>query len=262
MERRPVGIVAALPEEEAILAALLVDPREVRTAGTTVRLGTLDGRPVALARSGVGRTGAALVATLLCDRHAARALVMSGVAGGVAPGTVIGDVVVADRIVDVDYGRRTDAGLLRYRPGVLPLPENPVPADPSIPADPALLAAAHELLDGLALPEATLIPGEPARRPRIHFGPIATGGAFVASAGWRDTIGAETGALAVEMEGVAIAEVAGRFGAPWLVVRALSDRAGSDSHADFGAFLSATATNAGTIVRALLPALDAAAPGG
>ncbi len=43
------------------------------------------------------------------------------------------------------------------------------------------------------------------------------------------------------MEGAAVAAVAERFGVPVVVVRALSDLAGSESHMDFPAFLDAAA---------------------
>lgn len=250
---RPIGILVALAEEEAALAAALAGERTHPGPDGPVRVGTLDGLPVVLARTGIGRVAAASVATILCDRHGARALLFSGVAGGVAPDLAIGDVVIADRLVDLDYGRREDAGLLRYRPGSLPLPGIPVPADPGFRADPALLAAADAALGALALPARSYVPGTPARVPAIRRGTIATGGAFVASEVARDAIGAATGALAVEMEGTAIAEVAERHGVRWLVVRALSDRAGTTSGADFPAFVTATAENAAAIVRSLLP---------
>ncbi|MFO1538935.1 MAG: 5'-methylthioadenosine/adenosylhomocysteine nucleosidase, partial [Chloroflexota bacterium] len=140
MGERPIGILVALAEEEVVLAHALAGAREHPGTDGPIREGTIDGRAVVLARTGIGRVAAASVATVLCDRFGARVLLFSGVAGGVAPDLAIGDVVIADRLVDLDYGRREDAGLLRYRPGSLPLPDVPAPADPGFAADPALLA--------------------------------------------------------------------------------------------------------------------------
>ena len=67
----------------------------------------------------------------------------------------------------------------------------------------------------------------------------------------------EWDALAIEMEGSALCGVAERFGVPWLIVRALSDRAGEDSIVDFGAFVSSAAASSARLVRELLPAFDA-----
>ena len=58
------------------------------------------------------------------------------------------------------------------------------------------------------------------------------------------------------MEGSAVCGVAERFGVPWLVVRALSDRAGDESVTDFTAFLSSAAATSARLVRELLPVLD------
>ena len=50
--------------------------------------------------------------------------------------------------------------------------------------------------------------------------------------------------------------MAARFGVPWLVVRALSDRAGEESVTDFQAFVSEAAASSARMVRELLPVFD------
>jgi adenosylhomocysteine nucleosidase len=88
------------------------------------------------------------------------------------------------------------------------------------------------------------------------LGTIATGDAFLASPRIRDRLAAEWDALAIEMEGSALCGVAERFELPWLVVRALSDRAGEESLVDFRAFVESAATSSARLVRELLPVFD------
>ncbi len=88
---------------------------------------------------------------------------------------------------------------------------------------------------------------------RVRLGRILTGDQFINSVATRDRLVSEFKAQAVEMEGAALAQVCGRFGAPCVVVRCLSDRAGEDSHLDFAAFLAEAANLAAIVVRRLIP---------
>jgi len=236
----PIGILCALPQEQEVLVAALGDPPAAPGAGLEARVGRLDERPVVVAASGVGKVSAASTATLLVERFGCRALVLCGVAGGLSPSLHIGDLVVARRIIDIDYGRLTDAGRLVYRPGTLPLPG--VPPDPAyqLPAD--LEERVHARLS--------------TARGDVTVGTVLCGDAFLASAQVRDELAARWSAVAIEMEGAAVCAVADRFGIPWLVVRALSDRAGEDSVSDFGTFLSEAAARSAQLVRELLPIFD------
>jgi adenosylhomocysteine nucleosidase len=240
----PIGILCAMAEEQALLVSAIGSPPPLPGRGHEARRGTLDGREVIVAAAGVGKVRAATTATLLVERSGCRALVLTGVAGGLSADLGIGDLVIADRVIDVDYGRITAVGRLVYQPGTLPLPG--VTPDPGyeLPAD---LRARLET----RIAEAGLT---------ATFGTVLTGDAFLASAAVRDQLAARWSALAIEMEGAAVCGVAERFGIPWLIVRALSDRAGEESVRDFSAFLSTAAAASARLVRALLPALDSHAP--
>jgi adenosylhomocysteine nucleosidase len=239
-EPRPIGILCALPQEQALLVAELGQPPPLPGAGIEARRGELDGRAVVIAASGVGKVRAAIAASLLVERFGCRALVLSGVAGGLSTELGIGDIVIADRIIDIDYGRLTPGGRIVYQPGMLPVPEvNPEPGY-VLPA-----SLRHAVGKRLA-----------ASASQATLGTILTTDAYLASAAERDRLAAEWGGLAIEMEGAALCGVAARFGLPWLVVRALSDRAGEDSLGDFAAFLDSAAAMSARLVRELLPVFD------
>jgi adenosylhomocysteine nucleosidase len=236
----PVGILCALPEEQELLVAALGDPPPLPGRGLDARRGRLDGRDVVVARAGVGKVKAAATATLLVERLGCRALVLSGVAGGLGEELGIGDLVIADRVIDIDYGRLTDAGRIVYQPGALPLPE--LRPEPGFRLAEALLVRILERVEATEL--------------TARLGTILTGDAFLASARVRDELATEWDALAIEMEGSAVCGVAERFGVPWLVVRAVSDRAGEESVEDFAAFVASAAASSARLVRELLPVFD------
>ncbi len=236
----PIGVLCALPEEQALLVDALGQPPPLPGVGLEARRGWLAGREVVVAAAGVGKVKAASTATLLVERLACRALVLSGVAGGLGGELAIGDIVIADRVIDIDYGRITDAGRIVYQPGALPVPE--VRPDPGYRLPPTLAARVSARLDEVGL--------------RATLGTILTGDAFLASPRLRDELHGEWGALAIEMEGSALCGVAERFDVPWLVVRALSDRAGEDSLGDFRSFLRSAAADSARLVQELLPVFD------
>lgn len=236
----PIGILCALPQEQALLVAALNRGQMLRDETVEAWRGTLDGRSVVIAEAGVGKVRAATTATLLVERFGCRTLVLSGVAGGLGDELHIGDLVIADRVIDIDYGRLTPEGRIVYQPGVLPVPEER--PDP-----------------GYRLPE-------PLRErvcarlaetgTKATLGTVLTTDAYLASPRERDELAGEWDGLAIEMEGSALCGVAERFEVPWLVVRALSDRAGEDSLDDFAAFVESAAADSARLVQELLPVFD------
>jgi adenosylhomocysteine nucleosidase len=118
----------------------------LRRSTTVFVTGTIDGHDVVLAGSGKGKVNAALVTTLLADRFGCRTVVFSGVAGGLDPRLSIGDIVVADPVIQHDAGRageRPCADIPRLRPGHQP--------HLGYPADPGLLDRVKQRLDGISV---------------------------------------------------------------------------------------------------------------
>jgi adenosylhomocysteine nucleosidase len=241
--RVAIGLICAIPQELAHLRTLLADAVAVRTAHTEFVTGTLDGHDVVLAGSGMGKVNSALVATVLADRFGCGAIVFSGVAGGLDPDLAVGDVVIADQVIQHDAGLIEDDRLQTYQPGHVPF-INPTEVF-GYRVDDALLALVVDRLADFTLPTAA-----------IRFGTVLSGDQYLHCEVTRQRLQREFGGLAVEMEGGAVAQVADAFGVPWLVIRALSDLAGRDSRFDFLAFVDEAAASSVAILRRLLPVLS------
>ena len=223
------AILSALAEEQQGLIDLLHQPRRVERAGRAFCLGELHGVPVVLALSRIGKVAAATTTPTLIEAFGAQRLVFTGVAGGIAPGVQVGDVVVAQAFVQHDM----DASPLfpRYQ---IPLYGRERFACDAVMSE-ALLAATRAGLSHLDLPAT------------VHHGLIASGDRFVSAAEEARQLRAalsEAGhaPLAVEMEGAAVAQVCHDYAIPYAAVRTISDRADDTAHVDFPKFVTEVAS--------------------
>lgn len=227
VKQGPLAILSALAEEQAGLVEQLQGAYCVRHAGRDYWTGELHQQPVVLALSRIGKVAAATTTSALVERFGARALVFTGVAGGVGRGVHVGDVVVGDGYIQHDM----DASPL--------FPRYEVPQTGA-----SVFAADQALTDALvgACERALCDVQHGGRVPVVHRGLIASGDQFVNSAdavqhivqGLRDHGHAP---LAVEMEGAAVAQVCADYGIPFAAVRTISDRADDTAHVDFPAFV-------------------------
>lgn len=236
----PIALVSAMHEELHRLRAALPDPQVERVAGRDFHLGHLDGQPVLIVLAGIGKVAAATTCALAFSRFDARALVFSGVAGGLSPGVAVGDLVVADALLQHDL----DASPLFPRHEVPLTGRSRFPADASLAE--ALSAAARAVLPARDAAERARRAALGLGEPRLHRGLVVSGDRFVATSAESAALRAELpDALAVEMEGAAAAQVAHDFGRPVAVVRSISDRADDSAHLDFGRFVAEHASHVG-----------------
>ena len=248
-----IGLICAIPQELSDLRAALAHDRRTRIGGFDFDQGRLDERPVVLAEAGIGKVNTAAVATLLAARFDARALVFSGVAGGLDPALAIGDVVIAERAVQHDAGVIEEERLHPYQAGHVPF-FNPT-RELGYGVDPDLLGRVRARLEGFAPAPLSAAGGGSGRPPRLVYGTILAGDQFIHCEATRERLHREFQAQAVAMEGGALAQVARRLGVPWLEIRALSDLAGKDSRFDFARFVAEVAQSSAQILRRLLPVL-------
>jgi adenosylhomocysteine nucleosidase len=229
---RPLAIVSAMHEELRALLPALRDEQRIRIGSRHFHTGTLLGHPVVLVLSGIGKVAAASTATLLIDRFDAAALVFTGVAGGLAPGVRVGDVVVARTLLQHDM----DAS------PIFPRYEVPLTGRSRFACDAALADALAGAARGCMARADALLGVHRVDfaidAPAVHEGLVVSGDRFVSSAAESSALAAALpDALAVEMEGAAAAQVCSEFDRPLAVVRTISDRADDTAHVDFGRFI-------------------------
>jgi len=225
-----VGIIGAMAPEMAILGAKLLSAKDIHALGMTFRTGTLEGRETVLLQCGIGKVNAAIGAALLLETFRPQAVINTGSAGGLLAGQTFGDTVIGTAVVHHDV----DVTAFGYDHGQVP----GLPA--AFSCDPALIALADSCLDGA---------------PHSR-GVIGSGDIFVHDKAVIESIRRRFPQLcAVEMEAAAIAQACHLAGAPFIVVRALSDIAGKESPMTFDEFLPLACENSSRLVLAMLRAL-------
>ena len=250
------AIVSAMQEElSAVLDRLQAQPHEV--AGRTFWCGSSHGQPVVAVLSRIGKVAAATTATTLIERFGVSRIVFTGVAGGLSPQVRVGDVVVADRFLQHDL----DASPLFPRYEVPLYGRSQFESDARL-SERLMHAAALALPRLLAhLPEASRL-GLPLDQARVRAGLVISGDRFVAShAESQDLQQRLPEALAVEMEGAAMAQVCHDYQVPFAAVRIISDRADDDATVDFLRFIRDIAARySAEVIDALLQQMAAERP--
>jgi adenosylhomocysteine nucleosidase len=233
-----LAIVGAMHEEIAALLPCLVDARTERRAGRDFHVGRLDGRNVILVRCGIGKVAAATTTAVLLDAFDARALIFTGVAGGLGGDVHVGDIVVATTLLQHDMNAEP----------LFPRWEVPLTGRARFDADATWTARVAQACRALGAAHAY------AGAATIHEGLVVSGDRFVSTHAESDRLRTLLpDALAVEMEGAAVAQVCHDFARPFAVVRTISDRADDAAHGDFQRFVAEVAAPySRDIVRAAL----------
>jgi adenosylhomocysteine nucleosidase len=213
----PTGIMFGLDKELRRYLDRVAFSKTRKLAGLEIIEGELAGRNVLLTNAGLGKVNAAIAATLLYERFNCDLIVFPGLAGGLAPGLETGDVVVATELIQHDYGNWIDGEFHLTQPCPPPgLPKKGA----GFRLPPSIERTAREVAS-----EFTINQG--GSSIKIHFGRVITGDVFVLCQLTRERLFSRHQALALEMEGAALAQVAERFGREHLVVRVLGDLAGA-----------------------------------
>ncbi len=224
-----LGIIGAMEEEVETLLGLMENKQEAWKAGSRFVDGILEGLPVTLVECGIGKVNAALCAQILCDCFGVTHLVNTGIAGSLWSELDIGDLVVSQDAMYHDV----DAVAFGYPMGQVP--EMDVVA---FPADETLIGYAFAAAE-------TVNPGH------TKIGRVASGDQFVASHEAKQRIVDLTHGLCTEMEGAAIAQTAYRNKLPFVILRAISDKADGDAVMDYPSFERLAAHRCAAVTRQL-----------
>lgn len=234
---KPLGILAALPEELGDLIAAMRAEGAVKTITLGRRdyhVGHVHGAACVVTLARIGKVAAAATVSALIHVFGVAGIVFTGVAGGVARGVRVGDVVVADTLLQHDL----DASPLFPRYEVPLLGMTHFESDAELTG--RLKAACAQFIEeeGGALAERFRLAGA-----QLRNGLVISGDRFVSSehevTALRDAL---PDALAVEMEGAAIAQVCVEHGVPFALVRTISDTADDHATQSFSHFLAEIAS--------------------
>ena len=228
-----VGIIGAMEPEVAILRAQISNCEITTIAGCEFYCGQLAGHDVILTRSGIGKVAASMATTILLDRYAPDCVINTGSAGGFDPELRVGDVVISDEVRHHDV----NVTAFGYEPGQLP--KQPA----AFVSDEKLIAVARQVMDQF-----------PEMQSRI--GLICTGDQFMCEPEHIEQVRQTFPTMmAAEMEAAAIAQVCHQFKLPFVVIRSLSDIAGTESPSSFEEYLEVAAKNSSDMIVAMLKQL-------
>jgi len=249
-----LGILAAMHDEIADLIALM----RHETSGAQCRrigmrdyyAGEIDGQPVVVVLARLGKVAAAATTVTLIREFGVNAIVFTGLAGGVAAHTHVGDVVVATSLIQHDL----DARPLFPRHQVPLLGIERFATDDTLTRELLHAAEAFFANNLLSAVGAETLAAFGIAQPALHQGLIASGDQFIGSASEVARLRALLpDLLAVEMEGAAVAQICHEYGVPCAVLRTVSDRADDSAHVAFDEFLRRVASHySAGIVRQLL----------
>ncbi|MBH8597122.1 5'-methylthioadenosine/adenosylhomocysteine nucleosidase [Thermoactinomyces sp. CICC 10523] len=229
-ENRRVGLIGAMDEEIALLLEKMDQAVTQKVYQTTYYTGTLNGTPVVVSKSGVGKVNGAICTQVLIERFHVESIIFTGVAGALHPDLDIGDLVISTECQQHDL----DASALGFPKGTIPFQETSV-----FPADPKLIewaARAGEKLEGV----------------QVRLGKVLSGDQFISDSGKVTELREQLGGDCVEMEGAAVAHVCHLSGTPFVVIRSMSDRADHSADVNFTEFTKLAAERSSVLVCEIL----------
>jgi adenosylhomocysteine nucleosidase len=199
-----VGIIAAMKNEISLLLETIEAPVEREHAGKTYVAGRIAGKDVAVVAAGLGKVRAAMAAQSLIDLFGVTSMFCIGMAGGIEPRLIPGDIVIASEVAQHDYdlsGGSSFIGIFTDRVGAT-----------LVKCDESLIAQARDAAQRLG-------------KTRVFMGRMLTGDAPVVKREKKEALYRDFGGLCVDMEGAAIGAVCAANGVPFLVIRGISDKA-------------------------------------
>ncbi|MBE6947413.1 MAG: 5'-methylthioadenosine/adenosylhomocysteine nucleosidase [Ruminococcaceae bacterium] len=224
-----LGIIGAMKVEVDSLKENMQNKSVATCAGMEFCQGELEGLEVVVVQCGVGKVNATMCAQILCVSYGVTHLVNTGIAGSLCNELDIGDLVVSRDAMHHDF----DCVGFGYPYGKVPGMDVV-----AFPADAKMVEYAVSAAEAVN-------PGH------CRVGRIATGDQFICDKAQKDAIIANTQALCTEMEGAAIAQTAYRNGVPFVILRAISDKADNSAEMDYPTFEAIAAERCAKVVQTL-----------
>lgn len=226
-----IGIIGAMELEVKALQEEMTTASIREKAGMKFYEGTLNGADVVVVQSGIGKVNAALCTQILADLFGVTHLINTGVAGSLNAGLDIGDILISRDALHHDV----DITIFGYRPG-----EVPGLGRREFPADERMMELAKEACEKV--------------NPDVHaiFGRVVSGDQFISGNDVKERLIREYQGDCAEMEGASIAHGAYLNGIPFVIIRAISDKADNSAEMDYPTFEAAAAKHSAALVKELV----------
>lgn len=225
-----IGIIGAMEEEITLVKELMTDITVSEIAGLTFYMGRINDTDLVVVRSGIGKVNAAMCTQILIDRFEVKAIINIGVAGAIADDLGIGDIVLSTKLIEHDF----DVTAFGHKKGVIPRMDSSI-----FIADDKLIDMASDAAKDL-------------KDVYVKKGIVVSGDVFVSSSELKDALQTELNADCAEMEGAAIAHVCMLNKMPFLVIRAMSDKANGEAPGNFDEFVFEAAKNSKKLILNML----------
>ena len=232
---KKIGIIGAMEEEVKRIKELMEDVNIKSIASMDFYEGRLEGVALVVVRSGIGKVNGALCTQILVDRYGVDLVINTGVAGSLRNEIDIADIVLSTDALQHDV----DATGFGYELGVIPRMEQSI-----FEADPELITLAKSVCK-------RVLPGL-----GVHTGRIVSGDQFISDANKKEWLGKSFNGFCTEMEGAAIAQAAYLNKLPFLIIRAISDKADNSAEMAYSEFEAIAIDNTVLLLKELIKELN------
>lgn len=226
-----IGIIGAMDEEVAQIVDVMKVSEMFERASMIFKKGTLNGKDVVIVRSGIGKVNAAVCTQILVDRFGVDHIINTGIAGSLRAEINIADVVLSSDVLHHDM----DATGFGYPLGQIPR------------MDVLSFRADEKLIELGKAACAKAVPDI-----GVHVGRVVSGDQFVSDKAVKDRLIRNFDGFCTEMEGAAIAQTAYLNEVPFLILRAISDKADDSATMDYPAFEAMAIKNSVEILKELV----------
>lgn len=229
-----LGIIGAMDEEVAKIKEHMEQIEERTIASMNFLKGTVKGHPVVVVRSGIGKVNAAICTQILADVYGVDAVINTGIAGSLNADINIGDIVLSTDALEHDM----DAVAFGYPVGQIPRMDTL-----SFTADEKLRKIAKETCERVNADVS------------VFEGRVVSGDQFISDKAKKEWLVENFAGYCTEMEGAAIAHAAYLNGIPFLIIRAISDKADDSASVDYPTFEAKAIEHSVRLLLALCEAL-------
>ena len=227
---KKIGIIGAMELEVEELKSQMEEVCVKEKASMEFYQGTLNGKEVVVVRSGIGKVNAAVCTQILVDDFNVDCVINTGIAGSLNAAIDIGDIVISSDVLHHDM----DATSFGYPVGQVPRMDTL-----AFPADERLIQLAQEACKRV-IPEVG-----------THVGRVVSGDQFISDKGVKERIIANFQGFCTEMEGAAIAQTAYLNKVPFVILRAISDKADDSASVDYPTFEKQAIENGVKLIKEL-----------